>query len=913
MNEPDSPGTEDLQKRKRLKYVSKACAECKRRKIRCDGSQPCSHCVGVGVECLYLAGKARGGARRPGHRPGDATSTAGGNGDGDGDGPGSGDPSAADASMMTELIGSDIDEDYGTRLSSLEHTVDLILHHYPLPSTSQTPAGLATHALSGIKRAASASVSLGSPQDRLPKLHLSKGPTSAAATAAMGGPASAPAVSSHSLANGQSPKSSARKSISIRSGPASDAFYGASASNSELFKLRTRLCSTLPASSRTEAELIHCERPASPTGAQKMADISISNPQDLPPRGETYAILATLFDDLMSMYPMIHGPSFVDLYAPLWDAQGDYLPDVQERYAPSEMGLLYATLAAAMILMEQQGLDQCPIQAHKYYLSAKLLIVDKYLDRPADLESVQALCLLSLYFLHIEDEDASYKMTGMAIRAAFEIGLHLRTRETGQTPLVVETRRRTWWCLYLLDRRTSISLGRPIGIRDSDSDVDFPTPLDDLLRFPQQLDAEIRLEQSKIPYLMSYVHFAAICGTIYDKVYGVRAQFPPDERTVTDLDSQLEQWRYALPAFLRFSQDKLGRAPKWLSKQQLFLHLRGCHVRLLLIRPFVTEPPKTEVSQDSFQFRMAELSLRLCSEMIHTISLVKRTSDLVDQLWYPAKQYLLAAVGVIFSVVLNFQSKMHPQFSAQACKADLRVALQILKDFSTKSEGSRRNLRDVQFLRYMCNQALRSRRQQQREQQQQQHHHGLSIDYGVSPSEVAAMGNGHSNSNSNGNHPMQVHHDNQGGVNSSSPNLPGGSGLGPNGGADAMLAAPRSHAHGGGGAGERQASSSSHMHQLGGGTGHSHGHVDDRSPQPSGLLDGTAHNAGITNQDGSHNNQGTLTGTPFPTGLDESDLLMSLLDTGDKGMLPTAEQYMGFGTYASADGQYISEPLFVGL
>lgn len=35
----------------------KACKECRIRKAKCDGHQPCSRCAACGVECLYIDGK----------------------------------------------------------------------------------------------------------------------------------------------------------------------------------------------------------------------------------------------------------------------------------------------------------------------------------------------------------------------------------------------------------------------------------------------------------------------------------------------------------------------------------------------------------------------------------------------------------------------------------------------------------------------------------------------------------------------------------------------------------------------------------------------------------------------------------------------------------------------------------------
>ena len=39
---------------KRNRYVSIACSECKRRKIKCNGETPCQRCGNLSLECLYV-------------------------------------------------------------------------------------------------------------------------------------------------------------------------------------------------------------------------------------------------------------------------------------------------------------------------------------------------------------------------------------------------------------------------------------------------------------------------------------------------------------------------------------------------------------------------------------------------------------------------------------------------------------------------------------------------------------------------------------------------------------------------------------------------------------------------------------------------------------------------------------------
>ena len=46
---------------KRNRYVSIACSECKRRKIKCNGETPCQRCGNLSLECLYIPNCCSGG------------------------------------------------------------------------------------------------------------------------------------------------------------------------------------------------------------------------------------------------------------------------------------------------------------------------------------------------------------------------------------------------------------------------------------------------------------------------------------------------------------------------------------------------------------------------------------------------------------------------------------------------------------------------------------------------------------------------------------------------------------------------------------------------------------------------------------------------------------------------------------
>ncbi|KAH8839271.1 hypothetical protein MCOR27_005019 [Pyricularia oryzae] len=79
------------------------------------------------------------------------------------------------------------------------------------------------------------------------------------------------------------------------------------------------------------------------------------------------------------------------------------------------------------------------------------------------IETVQALAIIGGYYLHYTNRpNMANAVLGAAIRMASALGLHREslTQSAGDV-LVAETRRRTWWALFCLDTWATTTIGRP--------------------------------------------------------------------------------------------------------------------------------------------------------------------------------------------------------------------------------------------------------------------------------------------------------------------------------------------------------------------------------------------------------------------------------------------------------------------
>ncbi|KAF3798696.1 Activator of stress protein 1 [Colletotrichum gloeosporioides] len=79
------------------------------------------------------------------------------------------------------------------------------------------------------------------------------------------------------------------------------------------------------------------------------------------------------------------------------------------------------------------------------------------------IESVQALALIGGYYLHyINRPNMANAVLGAAIRMASALGLHRESLAQGSSDIAAaETRRRTWWSLFCLDTWATTTMGRP--------------------------------------------------------------------------------------------------------------------------------------------------------------------------------------------------------------------------------------------------------------------------------------------------------------------------------------------------------------------------------------------------------------------------------------------------------------------
>ncbi|RDW82758.1 hypothetical protein BP6252_03870 [Coleophoma cylindrospora] len=196
-------------------------------------------------------------------------------------------------------------------------------------------------------------------------------------------------------------------------------------------------------------------------------------------------------------------------------------------------------------------------------------------------DNVVALGLLSMYLAAIGSQAEAWIMVGTAIRHGQDLGLH-RSPERLQLPQKERSRRRyLWWCLYVLERQLSTALGRPLSIDDADCDVEIPCKETDPTHFEETAG------------FVSMIHLHKILGTILKTVNSVKNA--DSWREVTKYDELRKRIRDSNVALHTWAKEKVpqeirtAQSGKNLIQKHVALSAFFCAV-MLLHRIFMSNP-----------------------------------------------------------------------------------------------------------------------------------------------------------------------------------------------------------------------------------------------------------------------------------------------------------------------------------
>jgi hypothetical protein len=192
----------------------------------------------------------------------------------------------------------------------------------------------------------------------------------------------------------------------------------------------------------------------------------------------------------------------------------------------------------------------------------------------------------------VDTNIANWMLIGVIIRVALRMGLHRDPSHWPNiSPLQAELRRRIWNTLYHMDFFTSVQVGLPRIIKDTQCDVLPPKNLldDDISLENGELPPERPLTESNpISYLILRQRVIVVAAEIYDKIEAAL----PTCGTIEELHLKLDQAIESIPEWLRYksSEVSLAEKPVTILYQMIFDIIIHKAFYLLHRRNFIKEP-----------------------------------------------------------------------------------------------------------------------------------------------------------------------------------------------------------------------------------------------------------------------------------------------------------------------------------
>jgi hypothetical protein len=220
-----------------------------------------------------------------------------------------------------------------------------------------------------------------------------------------------------------------------------------------------------------------------PVGAAKSASKWLWGPDEVSPIAHPETGRSFTFEDLLGWsqsyfdhwhpsFPFIHAPSLLEYFRQI----------VQSGSSPNGSTAFMHTILRSV--MSISLMDRRQMASPKQTLPSSIVFhtfndamnsIQSVLTEESSIISLQALISVQLFLVTMHRYNAASRLEGLAVRIAFQLGLHRCPMKLNGLPVKErELRKRLFWSIFCIDRYICIRLGTPLSIRMEDVDVCYP-------------------------------------------------------------------------------------------------------------------------------------------------------------------------------------------------------------------------------------------------------------------------------------------------------------------------------------------------------------------------------------------------------------------------------------------------------
>ncbi|KAF3356373.1 hypothetical protein VdG1_03884 [Verticillium dahliae VDG1] len=253
--------------------------------------------------------------------------------------------------------------------------------------------------------------------------------------------------------------------------------------------------------------------------------------------------LHVFLEEIHILYPILHAPTLWETFNEMWEysALWPLTSSAEREQKRMAVALVCFCLALGRCSVSSRVTDANGVQSAGwtlYSVGMSLLQDSTEMSNTAakSLLTLQMLLIRVIYLFRLDATQRATRLLALAVSNAHIIGLHRQSTLENMPAVASQMYTRSWWSIYVLDRRLAIESGRPYLIQDSNVDTALPLDLSDawLTRFQSrpekisQLQREVALELASepitaIPYIAAMVRYSRVVGKAWELLYGVKS------------------------------------------------------------------------------------------------------------------------------------------------------------------------------------------------------------------------------------------------------------------------------------------------------------------------------------------------------------------------------------------------------
>ncbi|KAJ5728831.1 uncharacterized protein N7483_003339 [Penicillium malachiteum] len=301
----------------------------------------------------------------------------------------------------------------------------------------------------------------------------------------------------------------------------------------------------------------------------------LNQPIKTPPRLVSDQLINIFFQEWAPLYPVVHRPSILRAYDLYINSVDSLKSNV---HMMAQLNLIFGIAA----LSSNSRTNQDPTFFEENWTGA----LDSF-SCETSMRSLQCFVLAQIYCMTKGDYRSLLRYRALAVDVCHQLGLHQTQESYASNPLEGETRKKVFWCQYVLDRFSSALTGMPVLLRESDVETEYPVDVDDENVTETGFLPTLPGESTRLSSALALFRVSRILNKTLEDLYSSKATYEVYVSKVRIVTEQLDEWLQSMPSHLRleFSQDK--PSTNVTSSRSPLLSLVYYFIRSLIHRPAV--------------------------------------------------------------------------------------------------------------------------------------------------------------------------------------------------------------------------------------------------------------------------------------------------------------------------------------